>query len=143
MINPLIYQCFLFYVKLKTYSANLLLMPHKKPLNLIKKCLSVISREFFSHDISRIVLVELLESAGLLSQTWPWKSAYSCLNMYHISESARTWTPVTTCGFRGWIFFYAWEKSCSCCKLWLRLRKKICAFLMHFLVDRNKRDGKF
>ena len=72
MTNPLIYQCFLFYVKLKTYSANLLLIPHKKkPLNLIKKCLSVISREFFSHDISRIVLVELLESAGLLSQTWP------------------------------------------------------------------------
>ena len=77
----------------------------KKTLNLIKKCLSVISREFFSHDISRIVLVELLESAGLLSQTWPWKSVYSCLNRYHISESARTWTPVTACGFRGWIFF--------------------------------------
>ena len=32
MTNPLIYQCFLFYVKLKTYSANLLLMPHKKKL---------------------------------------------------------------------------------------------------------------
>ena len=49
MTNPLIYQCFLFYVKkLKTYSANLLLMPHKKTFEL--------DQEMFKRHFSRVLL---------------------------------------------------------------------------------------
>ena len=48
MTNPLIYQCFLFYVKkLKTYSANLLLMPHKKTFEP--------DQEMFKRHFSRVL----------------------------------------------------------------------------------------
>ena len=44
MTNPLIY---LFYVKLKTYSANLLLMPHKKTFEP--------DQEMFKRHFSRVL----------------------------------------------------------------------------------------